>query len=272
MIHALPVLALLAMSPSASAAQVAESLSTRALVEAAANTVHGVVETVVAARADDGRIISHVSVRVIHSVPQRADDSFAFAITGGVLDGVRLHVPGHPVPAVGDEVLVFEREGRLVAQGQGLFVKDGEAWTRPGTPSAVGGVVVDMESVLGNATQASACARETIAIGQDNGWAPRAAVSATLRPGATRALSLGVLAGLSYRLTVCDGGQAQVLHGELYDPSDRLVAQATDAAGLEWRFTPKQTGQYLVGIEASGFGEHLHRSAVKVVLEFQSNP
>ena len=272
MIHAMPILVLLGAPPSAHSAQVAEPLSTRDLVQAAANTVHGVVEKVVASRADDGRIISHVSVHVIRAIPNRPDDTLTVALTGGTLDGVRLHVPGHPVPAVGDEVLVFERDGRPVAQGQGLFVKDGEGWTRPGMPTAVGGVVVDIESVLGNAAEASACAGETIAIGQDSGWAPRAAVSATLRPGATRAVSMSVLAGLNYRLTICDGGRAHALHGELYDSSDRIVTQTSDAAGLEWRFTPEQTGQYLIGLEAVAFDDDSHRSAVTVILEFQSNP
>lgn len=270
--YALLFLSLLAVPKAVHAAQLAEALSTRDLVEAAANTVHGVVDDVVASRADDGRIISQVTVRVFRSVPRQPGDTFTFSLTGGVLDGVRLHVPGHPVPVVGDEVLVFERAGKLIGQGQGLFVNDGSGWTRPGMPTAVGGGMTDIDSVLGNESQSSACARETISIGQHNGWAPRAAVASTLRPGTTRALSMNVLAGVSYRLTVCDGGQVQALQGALYDSSDRPVDPTSDAAALEWRFTPQETGQYILGVEASAFREQTHRTAVSVILEFQSNP
>ena len=70
---------------------------------------------------------------------------------------------------------------------------------------------------------------------------------------------------------MCDGGQAQTLHGELYDPADRRVNQAADTSALDWRFTPDRTGQYMLAVEASGFSDQAHRSAVTIILEFEMN-
>jgi len=250
-------------------AQMAQVPTTGELVDAATHTVHGTVTSVVGSRAADGRIISEVVLSIQRSVPALDMQSVAFEITGGTVDGVRMTVAGQPIPDEGQELVVLLRNGRVVGAGQGMFVPSGTEWAPiDGWVAMVDGVP-SLTALLGDRSTSDSCAALVAAVGRDEGWTPRSTVATTLRRDSMRAIALGLLEGVSYRVTVCDGGEVDRIEAELFDPYDGWVERDNRDERARWTFTAEHTGQHLIGIQGMGFSEENHRTSVTVVLEYR---
>ena len=269
MIHIGSMIALGALSLTAEATQVPQVVTTDAMVREATLTVHGTVESVVASRAPDGRIISRVSVAVERSVPKLTVASVGFDITGGTVDGIRMEVAGQSIPKEGQEVLVLLRDGRVVGAGQGVFVSSGASWEPIDGDATPLGDLSSADALLGSPSAAASCAALAATVGREEGWTPRSKVATTLRRNSARAIALGLVEGVTYRVTVCDGGEVEQIESELFDPYDAVVEQVPRDDSGRWTFTAEHTGQHLIGIQALGFSRENHRTSVTVVLEYR---
>ena len=106
-------------------------------------------------------------------------------------------------------------------------------------------------------------------MGQSQGWSPREAFGTTLRSAKVKAVSVQLLEGVSYRVRVCDGGQADAIQGEVFDPDDSPIRPQAGDDELVWEFTAEQTGEYLMALEATALPDGVHRSAVTILLEYR---
>ena len=265
-----PMAMLLALLPiQASATQTAHQFTTADLIQEASHTVHGRVHNIESMRTEDGRIVSRVQIDIMDSVPRIARRTVEYTALGGEIDGIRMAVAGSPLPSVGDEVVAFLQGDRVLGHNQGLFVRTGTAWTS--TESTVGDApkLERPQAVLGNRALSSSCARESIEMGQRLGWSTRESFGTKLRGETVRAVSVQVLAGVDYRLRVCDGGQADAIQGEVFDPDDRPIWPQGKGDELVWEFTAQQTGEYLMALEATALPEGVHRSAITILLEYR---
>lgn len=269
MVHIGSLIGLTALMGPAWSAQVTQVPTTKELVNEATHTVHGTVTSVVGSRADDGRIISRVVVTVERSVPALAGQSITFEITGGTVDGVQMTVSGQPIPKEGQELVVLLRDGRVVGAGQGMFVPSGATWVPIDGRTALVDSVSSLDALLGDRSAADSCASLVSAVGRDDGWTPRSTVATTLRRDAVRAIALGLIEGVSYRVTVCDGGEVDRIETELFDPHDALIGQDRLDDRSRWTFTAEHTGQHLIGMHAAGFSEENYRTSITVVLEYR---
>lgn len=251
------------------ATQSAHQFTTADLVQEASLTVHGHVDGVEAIRTEDGRIVSRVRLGVVDSVPRISQRAIEYIALGGEIDGIRMSVAGSPVPTVGEEVVAFLNGERVIGHNQGLFVRSGTGWRA--AEDAVGAeLTLDRpEAVLGNRAHSRGCARESIEMGQSQGWSPREAFGTTLRSAKTKAVSVQLLEGVRYRVRVCDGGQADAIQGEVFDPDDQPIEPQGSGGGLVWEFTAQQTGEYLMALEAAALPDGVYRSAITILLEYQ---
>lgn len=257
------------MSIQASATQSTHHYTTVDLLEEASHTVHGRVESVEPMRTDDGRIVSRVRIKIVDSVPRIGRPTVDYTTLGGEIEGIRMSVAGSPLPTVGEEVVAFLQGERVVGYNQGLFVRSGSGW-RTAAEAVRPDLKLDRpEAVLGNRSLARSCTRESIEMGQSQGWSPREAFGTTLRGEQVRAVSVQLLEGVSYRIRVCDGGQADAIHGQVFDPDDRPMQSHGADDALVWEFTAQQTGEYLMALEATMPSDGLHRSAVTILLEYR---
>jgi len=262
--------ALIAVVPiNAFGAQFNEQFALSEMVSDASQSVHGTVESVTAELAPDGRIISRVRVAVENDVPRTSARTVEFTVPGGVVDGVRMSVAGGHVPTVGDELVAFLKDGQVMGLSQGLYSLVQGDWLRPEAPQLPEARLDSVGSVLGDADASMDCASEALGFGHERGWTPRGTVTASLVPEKARGIAIQLLAGVSYRVTVCGDDQAVGLSGAVFDPGDRPVAAVEGSQPLALTFTASETGEHLLAVEAEEFIAGAHRSAVTVLLSYR---
>ena len=251
---------LLAILSWAQAAEYPLLMSMEELVDAADDIVHGHVVELRSVSQESGLITTDVVLDLEDAFDDGARSRVVLSTPGGEKDGVRLSVPGAPEFAIGDEVVVLAREGKIVGLGQGLFSRRDNGLMRPAMPSDAQ-FTASVAGIMGDRAQTIECLKESRRIAIDEGWSSRGALNSGLLANTARGVAVSLIEGLEYKLGLCVDGHAQSTLVTVYDPAGRLVADAevTEDTGFV-ELVPEQTGQYLVAVESGSMQTGVWRS------------
>ncbi len=252
------------------AAQYSSILSAQELVESAGRVVHGTVVDTESWKSDDGLIKTTVTLEVEVSVPAMSVPTVQFEVPYGVVDGIRLSVPGSPTLDEGDEVVVFLDEGEVIGLGQGVLHDDGGRWVQRAMPQSDTRVQLSSPAqVLGAQREARACAADLARTGSDDGWTTRSTVTTSLVEARARGIAVGLMEGLSYRITICSDFQAAGVSAEIFDGDNGYGMRQSKGATLEWVVSPERSGEHLLAVELEGLKTGFHRSAITVGIAYR---
>ena len=252
------------------AAQFSSILNAQELVQAATLVVHGTVLETESWKADGGLIKTTVTLDVEQSVPGVSVPTVQFQVPYGVFDGIRLSVPGSPELAKGDEVVVFLDDDEVIGLGQGVLHDDGGRWVQRAMPQTSTGVQFNSPAqVLGAQKDARACAADLARTGSEDGWTTRSTVTASLVEARARGIAVGLMEGLSYRITICSDFQAAGISAEVFDGDSGHGVRQAQGSILEWEVTPERSGEHLLAVELDGLKPGFHRSAITVGIAYR---
>ena len=252
------------------AAQFSSVLTAEDLVQSASRVVHGTVVGLESWKSDGGLIKTTVTVEVEQAVPAIAVPTVEFQVPYGVVDGIRLSVPGSPTFENGDEVVVFLDDGEVLGFGQGVLHGDGGRWIQRAMPQEDSRIQLSSPAqVLGGKKDARACASDLARDGSEDGWTTRSTVTTSLVDSRARGIAVGLMEGLSYRITVCSDLQAEGISAEIFDGDQGLGVRQTTGPTLEWIVSPEQSGEHLLAVELDGLKAGFHRSAITVGIAYR---
>jgi len=252
------------------AAQFSSVLSAEELVQSASRVVHGTVVDLESWKSDGGLIKTTVTLDVEVSVPAVSVPTVQFQVPYGVLDGIRLSVPGSPSLEEGDEVVVFLDDGEVVGLGQGVLHDDGGRWVQRAMPRSDTQVQLSSPvQVMGAQRDARACAADLARAGSEDGWTTRSTVTTSLVEARARGIAVGLMEGLSYRITICSDLQAAGISAEIFDGDIGHGVRQSGEATLEWVMSPERSGEHLLAVELDGLKPGFHRSAITVGIAYR---
>jgi hypothetical protein len=254
----------------AHAAQFSSVLSTQELVESASRVVHGTVIDTASWKSDAGLIKTTVTLEVDQAVPAMSVPTVQFNVPYGVLDGIRLSVPGSPPLEAGDEVVVFLDDEKVVGLGQGVLHDEGGRWVQRAMPQTDTRVQLSSpDQVLGAQKEARACAADIARSGSEDGWTTRSTVTSSLVQARARGIGVGLMEGLSYRITICSDLHAAGISAEIFDGNIGGGVHQSQGSTLEWVVSPKHSGEHLLAVELEGLKPGFHRSAITVGIAYR---
>jgi hypothetical protein len=167
-----------------------------------------------------------------------------------VWDGVVLTVPGTPTVTIGEQVVVFVKDQKIVGHGQGLLRLDGSSAVQATLPNDVR-IDVPITAVMGRRDRIADCLLTQRQVGVDEGWSHRASINSGVLSETTRGVALSLLEGVEYRFSMCGDAQAETVNYLLVDPRGDSVATETSTMGGEavFQFTAAQTGRYVMAVQ-----------------------
>jgi len=252
------------------AAQFSSILSAQELVDSASRVVHGTVVETESWKSDGGLIKTTVTLEVELAVPGISVPTVQFQVPYGVLDGIRLSVPGSPSLEEGDNVVVFLDGEEVIGLGQGVLHDEGGRWVQRAMPQSDTRIQLSSPAqVLGAQKDARACAAELALAGSEDGWTTRSTVTTSLVDARARGIAVGLMEGLSYRITICSDFQADGISAEIFDGDIGHGMHHSEGATLEWVVSPERSGEHLLAVELEGLKAGFHRSAITVGIAYR---
>jgi len=257
---------LISMLGPADAVEYAEILPIGTLVEAADQAVQGQVVQTSSEWGNDGLIYTRVVLDAEDRLYQTAEPTTSFLVPGGEIGDVRLTVPGVPTFAVGEDVLVFLMEDRLLGLGQGTFRLHDGILERAVDKKPLQAPV---RHVLGDPDEARGCSQERMMVSLEDGWATRRHSMLRLGGRDAAALEVTLMEGLEYSVQICGDGLAEGLALAVFDEQDRNLAEIElEGAVDELRFRVPETGTYWIAATNEGLKDGW-RSALSVSLRYR---
>ena len=240
----------------AQAAEYTSLMSVEDLILRADNVVQGTVINRKYGLNDAGLITTVVGLKVDDAFGPNTAATEWFELPGGTWDGVVLTVPGTPTVRVGEQVVVFVKDRKIVGHGQGLLRLDGPSAVQAALPSDVR-IDVSLTAVMGGRDDIADCLVGQRQVSVDEGWSHRASINSGVLSETTRGVALSLLAGVEYRFSMCGDGQAETIDYLLVDPQGDLVAAETSILGSDSviRFTAEQTGRYVMAVQGGAIEE-----------------
>jgi hypothetical protein len=266
----LSVLIALFLPFAAVAAEYPALLTAEEMFTEADDVVHGVVDKTSVERGVDGLFYTRVVLSVKRSIDRSGRRFFDFKVPGGAIDGVELSVPGVPRFNVGEEVVVFTAGGGILGFGQGALFADSEgALVQRALPEDAR-VVSGVKRLLGDHDEASACLVDQSRVALDGDWSLRGTVTSGITAHRSRGISMVLVEGLTYRLSVCSDGQSGSLDAAVYDPGGTEMAHVSvvgEATVL--KVTADETGRYTLVVHSDEMKQDMLRSSFGVVVAYR---
>jgi hypothetical protein len=266
----LSVLIALFLPYAAIAAEYPVLLTPEEMLAEADDVVHGVVDKTSVERGADGLFYTRVVLSVKRSLDRVGQRYFSFKVPGGAIDGVQLSVPGAPRFSVGEEVVVFTADDGILGFGQGAFIVGTEGTLVQRALPQDARVVSGVTRLLGDHDEASACLSDQSRIALDEDWSLRGTVTSGIAAHRSRGVSMVLIEGLTYRLSLCSDGHSGTLDASVYDPSGTEVTHVAPVGeATVMKFTPEQTGPYTLVVHSDEMKQDMLRSSFGVVVAYR---
>lgn len=232
--------------------------------------VRGRVISLSPRRTPQGYIETVVDLSVSETLHGPPAPTARLVAPGGVLEGVQLQVDGAPVFKLGDEVVVFLHQQRIVGFGQGAWRVQGETAERT-LGNRIGGPaeVLDLSRAFGRPDEVEACLDPHLQSGWARGLSLRVAAGVRLGPRASSTWDLTLLGGAEYEVRICADTLVEGLSARLTDASGAVVAEVRPGAGGRepvLLLRPPATGSYTLSLDAAGLSDGAHRGAAAVAV------
>ena len=248
----------LAVLGTAQSAEFSELMSVDEMILEADDVVHGHVVHQQFMAAPDGMISTEVQLETMDAFVQSARRFFTFDIPGGEWNGVRLTVPGAPEFKVGDEVIVFVKDGGVLGLSQGALSLKEDRFVQSAMPT-IERIDVPLAAIMGERRRVLDCLQEQRQASTDQGWQHRGSLNSGLTSESVRGVAVSLLAGVEYRIGLCSDENGASGRVSIFGPSGDLVATKDHVQGLI-DIAVNETGQYLVAVENGMMTDQVWRS------------
>jgi hypothetical protein len=259
-------LTLISLLGPAQAVEYAEILPIGTLMEEADQAVQGHVIRTSSEWGDDGLIYTRVVLDAEDRLVASSEPTTSFLVPGGEMGEVRLTVPGAPTFTVGEDVLVFLMDDRLLGLGQGTFrVQGGKVSRRVDLKPER----ISIKHVFGDPMEARGCRQESMMAAFEDGWSLRGHAMVRLGEEDSRALEVTLMEGIEYAVQVCGDGLGEGVSLSIFDQNDQPVAH-TELAGAtgDVHFKIPETGPYWLAATNVGLTDG-YRSAVSISVRYR---
>jgi len=232
--------------------------------------VRGTVITLSPRQTPAGYIETVVDLQVKETLHGPPAPTARLIAPGGILEGVQLQIEGAPRFQLGDEVVVFLQQQRIVGFGQGAWRVTGDQADRT-LGNRIGGPAeqLDLTRAFGRPEEVEACLDPHLQSGWDRGLSLRVAAGVRLGPRASSTWDLTLLGGADYEIRICADTLVEGLAARIVDERGAVVAEVSPGAGGRepaLRLRPPATGRYTLAVEAGGLAPGAHRGAAAVAV------
>ena len=223
-------------------------------IEEMTDLAHDVISgrvTKLEGKQENGVIKTSVTVKIDHNFVGTKSQSLTFDVIGGTVNGITMDVPGSPKFELGQDILLFLDQQRVVGFGQGLYAIGPD---KTATRSMEGTTVLnetipspntlDLELDLPDEEKARSCLEVKIWDNYDDEWTLRTAEIDHLAHGEFKSYPLTLLGNMEYEFLTCTDDKSDAIQLTLYDEKGEILTSVSDVgreALLVYKSTQSQT-------------------------------
>jgi len=236
------------------------------MTDLAHNVISGKVIDI-EARVEDGKIISKVTVQIIHNYVGNKRNTITFDVLGGTYNGIEMQVPGAPKFEVDQETLIFIEQGKIVGFGQGAYRINEDDEVVRDISNDIDEVdnTINPEIDLPDETQARSCIDIKVDRDYSDDWSLRSVEVDHMSEGEFKAYPITLMEGLDYKFLACTDKKAHYVTISIYD-QDGIVLESIQDQGreavLEWR--AEKTEPVFLTVEATVTDEEVKQVGTSV--------
>jgi len=236
------------------------------MTDIAHNVISGKV-TKIETRVEEGKIISTVTVKILHNYVGNKRNEITFDVLGGVHDGVEMQVPGSPKFEVNQETLIFLDQGKIVGFGQGAYRITDEDQVVRDINNDIEEVenTINPELDLPDETQARSCLEVKVWEDYGDEWSMRSINVDHMSEGEFKAYPITLLEGLEYRFLACTDEKAHNVTISMYDGEGNVIKNIQEdgrEAILEWKAV--ETERVFLTVEATVTDEDMKQVGTSI--------
>jgi len=236
------------------------------MTDLAHNVISGKV-TKIETRVEDGKIISNVTVKIIHNYVGNKQNTINFDVLGGTHNGVEMQVPGAPKFTVDQETLIFIEQGKIVGFGQGAYrITDKDEVVRD-----ISNDIREVENTINpdldlpDETQARSCLEVKVWDDYGDEWSMRSINVDHMGEGEFKAYPLTLMQGLEYKFLACTDEKAHTVTISVYDEEGNILEEVENEgreALLEWK--AEQTEEIFLTVQATVTDEEMKQVGTSI--------
>jgi hypothetical protein len=236
------------------------------MTDIAHNVIAGKVVSI-ETRAEEGKIISNVTVKITHNYVGNKRNTINFDVLGGTHNGVHMQVPGAPTFTVDQETLIFIEQGKIVGFGQGAYrITDDDEVVRD-ISNDIKEVenTINPEKDLPDETQARSCLEVKVWDDYGDEWSMRSIDVDHMGEGEFKAYPITLMQGLEYKFLACTDEKAHTVTISVYDEDGNILEEVYEEgreAVLEWK--AKETEQIFLTVQATVTDEEMKQVGTSI--------
>jgi len=201
-------------------------------IEDMTDLAHDVVSGTVSqieSKMEDGKIISVIDLTITHNYVGNKQDSLQFTVLGGSLNGQTMYVPGSPKFTIGQEVLVFVEQDKIIGFGQGAYHLDSEYTATRSVDNFISespySNSVDLAKELPDESQARSCLEVKIWNTYDDDWAMRSLEVDHMAQSEFKVYPLTLVQGMDYQFIACSEEKTDAIQLSIYDDKGNILTE-----------------------------------------------
>lgn len=239
-------------------------------VEEMTDLAHDVVSgtvTEITSKMEEGKIVSTVTVEINHNYVGSKQNQLTFNILGGTYEGMTMLVPGAPQFEIGQNVLVFVDDHRLVGFGQGVYdIKEDDIAERSAAnriPESSN--LLNIEKELPDETAARSCLEVKVWDDYPEDWALRSIEVDHLAESEFKAYPLTLMENIEYQFLACSDEKADGMVISLYNKQGEPIEQVSvDGREIQLEWKSEQTQDVYLSVEAYSSDEEVKQVGTSV--------
>lgn len=232
------------------------------MTDLAHDVVSGTVNQI-ATQNIDGKIISTITIDITYNYVGNKQNQLQFDVLGGTYQGITMSVPGAPQFEVGQNVLVFVDDEKIIGFGQGAYNIDSDEKATRGPANRIPETanVLNLEKELPDETSARSCLEVKVWSDYPQDWSLRSLEVDHIADSEFKAYPLTLLEGLEYQFIACSDEKADGMSLSIYDENGELLQQVSeDGREIRFEWKAEHTQDIYLSVEA-----HISDEEVKQV-------
>lgn len=236
------------------------------MTDLAHDVVSGTV-TQIAAKMEEGKIVSTITVDITHNYVGNKQNQIEFDILGGTYQDVTMTVPGAPQFEIGQDILVFVDDQHLIGFGQGVYnIKDDDTAERglgnriPETDN-----IVNLAKELPDEMEARSCLEVKVWDDYPEDWSLRSIEVDHLAEAEFKAYPLTLMENMEYQFIACSDEKADGMVLSIYDKEGNPLEQiSVDDREIRLEWKSEETQEVYLSVEAFSSDEEVKQVGTSV--------